>query len=182
MLRSMELSILNLVLFAVGSAAIFAISRRSLSQPRSHGFYRFFAFEILLVLILLNRVHWFRTPFSPFQIISWVLLLASLALAVHGFNMLRVAGKPVGGFEQTTRLVVRGIYRYIRHPMYASLVWLGWGVFFKDPSLVAGLLAGGATVFLAATARVEEAENLQRFGVEYAAYMQSTRRFIPFLF
>lgn len=33
-----------------------------------------------------------------------------------------------------------------------------------------------------ATARVEEAENLQKFGEDYAAYMKTTKRFIPFFY
>jgi protein-S-isoprenylcysteine O-methyltransferase Ste14 len=39
-----------------------------------------------------------------------------------------------------------------------------------------------ATAFLLATAKVEEAENLQKFGEDYAAYMKATKRFIPILF
>jgi protein-S-isoprenylcysteine O-methyltransferase Ste14 len=39
-----------------------------------------------------------------------------------------------------------------------------------------------ATAFLMATAKVEEAENLQKFGEDYAAYMRTTKRFIPILF
>ncbi len=39
-----------------------------------------------------------------------------------------------------------------------------------------------ASAFLTATARVEEAENLDKFGDQYAAYMKTTKIFIPFLF
>ena len=50
---------------------------------------------------------------------------------------------------------------------------------------VGPLLLAGTTlttpVFLTATARVEEVENLQKFGPDYAHYMKSTRMFIPFL-
>lgn len=38
------------------------------------------------------------------------------------------------------------------------------------------------SIFLVATAKVEETENLNRFGVDYADYMKKTRLFIPFLF
>lgn len=151
-------------------------------NPRSHGFYRFFTFESLLALILLNLVYWLREPFSAMQIISWLLLTLSSVLAVQGFYLLYVSGKPVGGFEHTTTLVKRGVYKYIRHPLYASLLWLGWGVFFKDPSLIGGILVLAVSASLIATAKAEEAENLRRFGADYASYMKSTRRFIPFLF
>jgi hypothetical protein len=91
----------KLIIFAVVSAGIVFVSWASLRDPRSHGFYRFFAFESILVLLLLNLDHWFRGPFSVHQIVSWLLLFSSLALAVHGFYLLRVIGKPREGFEDT---------------------------------------------------------------------------------
>lgn len=94
---------------------------------------------------------------------------------------MRLIGKPEGSFENTTTLVRLGAYRYIRHPLYSSLLWLAWGIFFKDPSLPGGVLALAALAFLVATAKVEEAENLHRFGADYAAYMKTTKMFIPFL-
>jgi protein-S-isoprenylcysteine O-methyltransferase Ste14 len=56
------------------------------------------------------------------------------------------------------------------------------GIFLKDPSLLSGALLGLAWISLYAAARVEERENLGRFGQVYAAYMQSTRMFIPWIF
>ena len=72
--------------------------------------------------------------------------------------------------------------KYIRHPLYTSLLLLGWRAFFKDPSLPGGILVLATCAFLTTTARVEEAENLDKFGVDYAAYMGTTKMFIPFLF
>ncbi len=176
------LLLVKLIIFAVANAGILFVSWKPLRNPRSHGFYRFFAFESILVLFLLNVEHWFRGPFSALQKVSWLLLLSSLVLAAHGFYLLRVIGRPKGGIESTTILVIVGAYKHIRHPLYSSLLFFAWGVFFKDPSLLGGILAVAATAFLAATAKVEEVENLQKFGAEYAAYMKTTRMFIPFLF
>jgi protein-S-isoprenylcysteine O-methyltransferase Ste14 len=39
-----------------------------------------------------------------------------------------------------------------------------------------------ATLFLLATAKVEESENVRYFGTAYAEYMKRTKMFIPFLF
>ena len=178
------------VVFLIGSVGIVYLSRRSLRTWRSHGFFRFFAFEAILALILLNANVWFRYPFSVRQIISWSLLLVSLLLAIHAFILLRRIGKPDSsiddttrlGIEKTTRLVTTGAYRCIRHPLYTSLLFLGWGAFLKQPSLFGALLAVVITVALYATARVEETENLNNFGAEYAGYMQRTKMFIPFIF
>jgi len=170
------------ILFAVSTIGILVFSWPSLRTPRSHGFFRFFAFEGCLALLAMHVGYWFRDPFSAHQMVSWVLLIASAFLAAHGFYLLRSAGMPRERVEDTTRLVRVGAYRYIRHPLYSSLLLLAWGVFFKGPSLAGGAVAAATTGFLVATARVEEAENLRKFGAEYAAYMKETRMFLPFLF
>ena len=180
----------RLAIFLAASAAFLVLSWRPLRAPRSHGFYRFFAFEFLAALILWNVPHWFREPFSAHQLASWFLLLLSLGLAIEGFRLLRLVGKPAPeaardanlGFENTTTLVTVGAYRSIRHPMYASLLGLGWGACLKQLSAASIALALAASAFLLLTALAEEAENLARFGSPYAAYMKATRRFIPFVF
>jgi protein-S-isoprenylcysteine O-methyltransferase Ste14 len=182
--------ILKAVILVLATAGIVYLSRSSLLDLRSHGFYRTFAWEAIIILILLNLDDWFRDPLSWHQIISWSLLLACLFPLIAGVHSLRSIGKPDAqrneehliGIEKTTRLVTTGVFKFIRHPLYCSLFLLAWGAFFKDPSLVGGGLALGATAFLLATARVEESENIRYFGAAYRAYMRQTKMFIPFLF
>ncbi len=160
-------------------------------MPRSHGFYRFFAWECILGLFLLDVEVWFRDPLSAPQLVAWLLLIVSAVLVVHGVYLLRRMGKsdatredaPLLGFEKTTTLVVEGIYRYIRHPLYSSLLFLAWGIFFKDVTSWAGLgLAAAATLFLTLTAKAEEGEDIRFFGTAYQDYMRRTKMFVPFLF
>jgi protein-S-isoprenylcysteine O-methyltransferase Ste14 len=177
-------------LFILGSLAILLVSRRSLAHPRTHGFYRTGAWLAIWGLFLLNVDHWFVDPFTPRQLLAWTLLVLSLLLIVLGATTLRRAGRPDAsrqdegliGLEKTTRLVTTGIYRYIRHPFYASLLALAWGIFCKQFSWLALGLALLASGFLLVTARLEEQENLRYFGPAYGKYMRRTRRFIPFIF
>ena len=181
---------LKLIVFVVVSAGILYVSRASLRSFGFHGFYRFFAWEAILALVLLNLDYWFYEPFRLTQIVSWLCLCLSLFLVIHGFQLLRMMGKPddrrddvsLIGMEKTTTLVTVGAYRYIRHPLYSSLLFLAWGVFLKSPSWPGGSLAVAATAFLRATAKVEEAENTRYFGSAYREYMKKTKMFIPFLF
>ncbi|MFC1962213.1 methyltransferase family protein [Chloroflexota bacterium] len=156
-------------------------SWKSLWNRQVHGFYRFFTFESILALILINVKFWFTDPFSVIQIISWILLLGSIIMAIQGFYLLHAIGRPTKGIEDTIVLVRTGIYKYIRHPLYSSLILIAWGAFLKDMSWLSVILVITATIFSVATAMVEEKENLQRFGDEYAHYMNSTKRFIPFI-
>jgi len=84
-------------------------------------------------------------------------------------------------FEKTSQLVTSGIYAYIRHPLYCSLLLLTWGIFFKHPSPAGAALGLASALFLVLTARADEAECTAFFGAEYQAYMRRTRRFIPYL-
>jgi protein-S-isoprenylcysteine O-methyltransferase Ste14 len=180
----------KVILFIAASAGIAWVSRASLRDFRVHGFYRFFAWEAILALFLLNVGYWFSQPFSLHQVIAWSLLIISLFLVIHGFQLLHMVSKSARersdpalmDFERTTELVKVGAFRYIRHPLYSSLLFLAWGVFFKHPNWAGLFLAGIATFFLAMTARIEEAENLAYFGTAYETYMKQTRMFIPFLF
>ena len=106
----------------------------------------------------------------------------SLILVILGFYTLKSKGKPEGDFEDTTELITSGIYRYIRHPLYASLLWFGLGAFLKAPSILGGALIGALVVGVFLTARIEERHNLERFGEEYSEYSGRTKRFIPFLY
>jgi protein-S-isoprenylcysteine O-methyltransferase Ste14 len=177
-------------IFGVVSVLLAWVSRRSLLSARTHGFYRFFAWEMIVLLVLLNASAWFRDWLSLHQLISWAFLLVSLVPLILGLRALRARGMPdqsqrpdstLLGFERTTQLVSGGIYRFIRHPLYCSLLLLAWGVFFKAPSTVAFLLAAAATGLLLMTARMDERECLQVFGSEYGEYMRRTRMFIPFV-
>jgi protein-S-isoprenylcysteine O-methyltransferase Ste14 len=177
-------------IFVVASTGILCLSWRSRRSPRSHGFSRFFAFEFIAALVVLNAPHWFRNPLAPRQLVSWVLLFGSIWPAVAGLRLLRTYGRPSReasdptklAFEKTTALVATGLYHYIRHPMYASLLGLAWGASLKDLSVASVTLALAASASLFATAVAEERENVAQFGPSYAEYMKTTRRFIPFLF
>ena len=175
--------------FALLSVPIFWISRRSLLDPTAHGFYRFFAFEAILALLVLNVPHWFADPFGVRQLASWFLLSVSVIFAAWGYELLRRLGdfRPSAEasaafeWEKTDRLVTSGIYGYIRHPMYSSLLFLTWGAVLKSLTVSTLILGVGASLALMATAKAEEIENLTRFGGEYRGYMQRTSRFVPFL-
>jgi len=179
--------VLRIGLFILCTIFFVRFSWRALGNPGSHGFYRFFVFEGLLILILRNHPYWFVDPFSLLQIISWSFLLISIFFVLYSFLLLKSRGGHAEreempenyAFENTAHIVEEGLYRYIRHPMYASLLFLGWGAFFKHISLLNVVLVLLVSTFLFAVAKVEEQENIRFFGNAYVDYMQRSRMFIP---
>jgi protein-S-isoprenylcysteine O-methyltransferase Ste14 len=182
--------VVKVIIVVLATGGIVWVSRGSLRDMRAHGFYRFFSWEVILILFLMNVDYWIADPFSLRQIVSWVFLVVSLLLIVEGVRLFRQRGRPdrerdeagLIGIEKTTELVTTGLYGYIRHPFYSSLLFLGWGIALKDVSWISLLLAGANTALLVVTARKEEAENIRYFGEQYRAYMAETRMFVPFLF
>ncbi len=177
------------LLFGILSLPLLALSRRSLLKPGSHGFYRFFSWECIAWLAVSVYPFWFSKPFSPIQLISWSLLFVSVYLLIAGLVLLKRSGKAgrereekaLYAFEKTTVLIDSGIYRYIRHPLYASLLFLSWGICLKSPAFTLWLTALLSSVFLYLTALADERECIEFFGEKYREYMKRSKMFIPFL-
>ena len=176
--------------FGILSLPIIILSWRALFNVKSHGFYRFFSWECMLWLLVSNLSYWYDQPFSLRQIISWVFLFVSLYLVIAGVIQLKKGRKAnqrgddptLFEFEKTSDLIDTGIYSLIRHPLYASLLFLTWGIFLKQTLTSLFIVSVAATILLILTALADEKECIASFGNKYRDYMRRTKRFIPFLF
>ncbi len=79
--------------------------------------------------------------------------------------------------EQPAELVISGLYRYVRHPLYTAglvFIWL-------SPVMTLNLLATniGLTAYILVGAYFEERKLRRVFGVGYAAYQAVTPMLIP---
>ena len=78
------------------------------------------------------------------------------------------------------RLVVRGLYRFVRNPMYVGvlLVILGWALFFESRRILLYGVAAGL-VFHLVVLLIEEPMLTSRFGDSYETYRRQVNRWIP---
>ena len=77
------------------------------------------------------------------------------------------------------KLVVSGIYAWVRHPLYASLIWMFLGACLVFPNLAAFLATALVFVpFMHYRARLEERLLTGEFP-DYAAYRRRTGMFFP---
>jgi protein-S-isoprenylcysteine O-methyltransferase Ste14 len=177
------------IVFGIFSIPLVIVSWQTLFNIRSHGFYRFFSWECILWLIVNNYRYWFDNPFSIKQIFSWVFLFYSLFLVIIGIKLIKRVGKSQKNrdddtlyqFEKTTELIETGIYKYIRHPLYGSLLFLTWGIYFKNTTPGLLIISVISTILLYLTARFEEKENITYFGEKYRDYIKKSKMFVPFL-
>jgi len=180
----------KIIIFVVLSVLIVIVSWRTLLNYKTHGFYRFISWECIAWLITSNYKVWFVVPFSIRQIFSWIFLIISIYLVVAGVILLKRIGKPdknrdkktLYKFEQTTELVDKGIFKYIRHPLYSSLLFLTWGILLKNPTPELFVVSFISTIFLYFAAIFDEKECIVFFGDKYSDYMKRSKRFIPYVF
>jgi protein-S-isoprenylcysteine O-methyltransferase Ste14 len=97
---------------------------------------------------------------------------ARLAFGPRSFHA--TANPTAGG------LVRSGPYKYIRHPIYAAILYFVWAGVAAHPSVV-GLALGLLASALAAVRMLAEERLLVRTYPEYAEYMRTTARMVPFL-
>jgi len=82
--------------------------------------------------------------------------------------------------EKPSKLVVSGLYRYMRHPLYTAgllFLWLSPSV-----SVNSFTLYVAATIYIVIGAYFEERKLLREFGPAYAEYKKKTPMLIPGLF
>jgi len=129
--------------------------------------------------------HWrMQAPFFnffPFRVVGVFLILASLPGLLDSFARfaLKGLGTPAPVFP-TRHLVVSGLYRYVRNPMYVSVVSiiLGQGLLLGNLRI----LEYGLTVwalFHLFVLLYEEPTLRSTFGSEYEAFCANVPRWMP---
>lgn len=86
---------------------------------------------------------------------------------------------PTSATRKEHKLVTRGIYRWIRHPLYTigSSFIISFGMMADNWFIAAfGILA---FILMASRTPKEEANLIEKFGDEYREYMKRTGRYLP---
>ena len=115
----------------------------------------------------------------------WPLVLAGVALAILGAAMLLAGGAGLGPSltpfprpKDDASLTEHGVYRFVRHPMYAGaiLMSLGWSLGTRPLAVAAGV---ALAVLFELKSRREEDWLVERYP-GYPAYRARVRwRFVP---
>jgi protein-S-isoprenylcysteine O-methyltransferase Ste14 len=144
------------------------------------------ALVIIPGLILLASYVWGYPPniAAPGDVRFWLALLAAsmgISLAAWSVMLLIEHGQGTPApWEPPNKLVVRGVYRYVRNPMIggALFIILAEALFFGSWPLVAWML-----IFLVFNLYyfpfVEEVELEKRFGANYIEYKTHVPRWLP---
>ncbi|CAC9443870.1 hypothetical protein [uncultured Gammaproteobacteria bacterium] len=100
-------------------------------------------------------------------------LSAIIAMKLDNFNI-----QPA--LKSQHKLITNGIYHWIRHPMYTSVLTLCLALALSNNHLFSQLALLALTIILILKSNLEEKLLTQRFS-DYPTYKKKTGRFIPFL-
>ena len=116
--------------------------------------------------------------------------IAGLATYVTGFAVMAWAlialrrSYQLGGLapRPEDRMVTSGPYRVIRHPMYAAVLMISFGLACLTQSLTGIAVLVVYLVLIHLLIPIEENRLLNAYGESYAAYQRDTRRLVPFVY
>lgn len=134
-----------------------------------------FVFMVLgLAWMMLQREVLARSAVAALVQIAAVVLMIAARIA-FGARSFHAAANPTEG-----GLVTRGPYRWLRHPIYAAILFFVWAAALDHHSwqsiAAALIITAGAILRMMA----EEALLIEKYP-EYAAYRARTARVIPFV-
>jgi protein-S-isoprenylcysteine O-methyltransferase Ste14 len=109
---------------------------------------------------------------------GWVIAAAGGAVLAVAFAQLGRALTPLPEPRVDGELTTKGLYRWVRHPIYSGVLAMAWGWTCAHLSWSTLALAAVLTALLNAKARYEERLLADRYP-EYAGYRSRTPRFVP---
>ncbi len=123
-----------------------------------------------------------RTPVTPLTLaVSLVFFAAGTAIYLWCLWHFAFFGRGTpSAIDAPKKLVVRGLYKYIRNPMYVGVLTaiLGWGILYRSGTLL-GYAALLWICFQLFIVFYEEAHLRKIFGSEYDEYCTRVNRWLP---
>ncbi len=116
------------------------------------------------------------------RLLGVVICISGLIGAIWSRNTLAGNWSSNVEFKQGHELVARGPYRFVRHPIYTSLLLMSLGT--AIAAIRPGAIAGLVCVFAGAWIKLRQEEKLlmQHFPEEYPAYKARVKALVPFVF
>jgi protein-S-isoprenylcysteine O-methyltransferase Ste14 len=144
-------------------------------------------FFVLAPIVVAGAVPWWITGWRggitwfPVRVIGWLLVAAGTVVLLHSFSrFVREGSGTPAPVAPTERLVVGGLYRYVRNPMYVAVVAVISGQALIFGHLGLWLYAGAAWLTMAAFVRFYEEPTLHaRFGTAYDTYRRAVPGWLP---
>ncbi len=134
-------------------------------------------------LVLLVLLFYFADPSLIFKNgFLAVLFILAIGLGLYSiYNMGLDTFSPYPEPKKGSKHVQTGAYRFIRHPMYTSLIILGLMLVLSDPQFL-NTIVYIILLYVLDTKAAYEESFLLKLHPTYKEYIQKTSKFLPFVY
>ncbi|MFX1418697.1 MAG: methyltransferase family protein [Promethearchaeota archaeon] len=183
-----------IVLISFTFILCFDIAVRPISKEKDQFKYPILSIVLFLLLPFICIIPYIEFKFIILRFItiwnSFSIYLIGISVLLVGSIILLYSRALLGKFasskiviEQNHVLTTKGIYKYIRHPIYLGmlLIFFGYALSFKSIITPFSFLV---LFFLIFNNRMNLEEKLliEKFGEEYELYINKTKRIIPYIY
>jgi len=116
------------------------------------------------------------------SIVAMTIFIVGMAIGVWALSHNKLGNFNIQPkLKEGSSLITTGVYKYVRHPMYLSVIITMFAFLVSTLTLTESSLFIALVVVLQLKAKREEALWIEKER-EYLNYQKRTKRFIPFLF
>jgi protein-S-isoprenylcysteine O-methyltransferase Ste14 len=134
---------------------------------------------VAIQFILIIAIAWFCTVIG--DVYSITLMILGILLGVWAIGAFRIRVNIFPDIVEGQSLIMNGPYKYIRHPMYTSVLIVTFAWVLNRIDLISITLWVLLAVNLIIKLNYEERLLLEHFD-SYKDYVKKTKRLIPFVF
>jgi protein-S-isoprenylcysteine O-methyltransferase Ste14 len=180
------------IVYCVLHSVLASVSlKKSLQQSMKKGYqyyrlyYTVFAFAGLVGLI------WMLVNMQSkqlFELSSWI-LISGLVISFAGLMLMIICIQKyflsLSGVEKAlneehaNKLIISGVHKYIRHPLYLGTFAFIWGLFLLLPNLSFLIVNAVITIYTLIGIELEEQKLITEFGDDYRQYQQNVPKIMP---
>lgn len=180
------------VLYGVLHSVLASIGVKKSVQEKLPGLFRYYRlFYTLFAAFTLAALLWYQVSLSSPMLFTPTVFsnVAGGFIGTAGLLLMGVCIKKyflsLSGLRSlfqeapASELMIKGVHRYMRHPLYTGTFLFIWGLWVLLPTVSLLIADGVITAYTLLAIRLEEQKLVAEFGDQYRKYQQSVPKLIP---
>lgn len=180
------------IVYVVLHSALASIRMKTILQKKLGKLYKHYRLIYTIFSFLtLAAIAWYQLsiPTIRFYKPGFLIVIFGYLITITGFGIMLSCIKKyfmsLSGLRSLLRetnnpeLIISGIHRYVRHPLYLGTFVFIWGMLILAPFLSLLITNIIITVYTLIALRFEEEKLVREFGEQYTSYQKTVPKIIP---
>lgn len=151
--------------------------------PSLFPYYRMM-YNVIAILGLLILLPISLSPFVPSAqiLLGGIVVLVGFYFLFQAFRVFNIREFLGLESEKPSELVIRGMYRYVRHPLYFGTMIMIAGIYLLFPTSNMLIVLMTSYVYIFIGSKLEERKLRELYGESYQAYAKKVKSLIPYVY